>query len=289
MFGQCSENGGNKFGRMVSTGRMGTCSGNVGGMFRKCSEIQGACSEIQGPRCVRPPSAVSGQPPTTHRNRQAKQTVHHISRSCRGRMPHPPPEAPTPPNAQRAPYGPNVSNVPILFRTFARPSFKITPLPKSQPPGRLHPGVGGEARGRLQTSVRSSASENQMAALRKMPLPLPAPRRTTRSPDLTCNRPREVSSPVRKQAAKQLPIAFPPPPLNRTPILSLPSAATWHRQGVGQRDRERLGLKIGSHLTQRTDGGSHALVIPTSHKSGSMRKGAGGGEPSTPPSATQTQ
>jgi hypothetical protein len=211
MFGQCSENGGNKFGRMVGTGRRGTCSGNVGGMFRKYSEIQGACSEIQGPRCVRPPSAVSGQPPTTHRNRQAKQTVHHISRSCRGRTPHP--TARSPNTSQRAPYGPNVSNVPILFRTFARPSFKITPLPKSPPPGRLHPGVGGEARGRLQTSVRSSASENPMAALRKMPLPLPAPRRTTRSPELTCNRP-PVKSPARSENKPQsnFQSQFPPPP-----------------------------------------------------------------------------
>lgn len=158
MFGQCSENGGNKFGRMVGTGRRGTCSGNVGGMFRKYSEIQGACSEIQGPRCVRPPSAVSGQPPTTHRNRQAKQTVHHISRSCRGRTPHP--TARSPNTSQRAPYGPNVSNVPILFRTFARPSFKITPLPKSPPPGRLHP--GGERVGRCSREVAPCRTVGQM-------------------------------------------------------------------------------------------------------------------------------
>ena len=125
----------------------------------------------------------------------------------------PHPTARSPNTSQRAPYGPNVSNVPILFRTFARPSFKITPLPKSPPPGRSHPRVGGEARGRLQTSVRSSASENPMAALRKMPLPLPAPRRTTRSPELTCNRP-PVKSPARSENKPQSNFQshFPPHP-----------------------------------------------------------------------------
>ncbi len=153
---------------MVGTGQgprmSGTCSENVGEMFRKCSEIHGACSEIQGPGYVRPPSAVSRTTPDHSPKSTGKATVHNISRSCQGRTP--PPHLPKPHTSQRAP---NVSNVPILFVNFARPSLKITPLPESPSPGRLHPGVGGEARGRLQTSARSGASENPMAALRKMP------------------------------------------------------------------------------------------------------------------------
>ena len=184
----------------------GKCWGNVQKMFGNSrSMLRNTGAPVRSPAFCRIRTAPDHSPKSTGKANRSP----YLPKLPR---PHAPPTARSPNTSQRAPYGPNVSNVPILFRTFARPSFKITPLPKSPPPGRLHPGVGGEARGRLQTSVRSSASENPMAALRKMPLPLPAPRRTTRSPDLTCNRPREVSSPVRKQAAKQLPIAFPPPP-----------------------------------------------------------------------------
>ena len=185
----------------------GKCWGNVQKMFGNSrSMLRNTGAPVRSPAFCRIRTAPDHSPKSTGKANRSP----YLPKLPR---PHAPPTARSPNTSQRAPYGPNVSNVPILFRTFARPSFKITPLPKSPPPERLHPGVGGEARGRLQTSVRSSASENPMAALRKMPLPLPAPRRTTRSPEETGNRP-HVKSPARSENKPQSNFQshFPPPP-----------------------------------------------------------------------------